>query len=329
MSRSTSRSVLLNPWSPSALAPIQAPINPRFLALVDPASDFSPGVYNPRSLLKLLILTHYGREGMPVKHQNQVSIATLRPLVLAALFLVGGFLHAAPLAISWHGQSFFEVVTSSGARLVIDPHAIENYGRRSVKADVVLLSHRHTDHNRLEAIENATQAKVLEGLKAAGPGGRGVFNPVDEKIKDIRVRNIACFHDTVQGMKRGLNSIWVIEADGLRIAHLGDLGHTLDAAQLRELGNVDVVMVPVGGVYTLNGLDAKKVVEQIKPTRFTIPMHYGTRVYSDLLGPDAFLGEFEEAQIQRVKGNSIQVDASQKAGAMKVEVLGFEPAAVP
>lgn len=264
-----------------------------------------------------------------MKHQTKLASATFRPFALAALFFWGGFLHGEPLTISWHGQSFFEVVTSQGSRLVIDPHAIENYGRRSVKADVVLLSHRHTDHNRLEAIENAMQAKVLEGLKAAGLGGRGAFNPVDAKIKDIRVRNIACFHDAVQGMKRGLNAIWVIEADGLRVAHLGDLGHALDGTQLRELGSVDVLMVPVGGVYTLNGLDAKKVVDQIKPTRFTIPMHYGTRVYSDLLGPDAFLGEFEDSQIQRVRGNSLQVDASKRAGAMKVEVLGFEPAPAP
>ena len=71
---------------------------------------------------------------------------------LVGLLLAGGHLFAAPLAITWHGQSFFEIVTSSGLRVAIDPHAIENYGRRSVKADLVLLSHRHTDHNRLESI---------------------------------------------------------------------------------------------------------------------------------------------------------------------------------
>lgn len=236
---------------------------------------------------------------------------------------------AGPTTISWHGQSFFEVVSPSGVRVALDPHAIESYGRRSMKVDAVLLSHRHTDHNRMDPIENAMQVKVLEGLKPAGPGGRAVFHPVDEKIRDVRVRDISCFHDSVQGMKRGLNAIWVIEIEGLRIAHLGDLGHLLDAAQLRDLGQVDVLMIPVGGVYTLNGLDAKRVVDQIKPTRFVIPMHYGTKVYSDLLGPDAFLGEFEDNQIQRIKGNSLKVDPVEKNAGLKVGVLGFEPAGIP
>lgn len=255
--------------------------------------------------------------------------SSIRFALLAVIWLVpcSGAAFAGPLSITWHGQSFFEIVTSAGVRIAIDPHAIENYGRRSVKADLVLVSHRHTDHNRMESIENAMQVKVLEGLKAAGPGGRAAFNPVDEKFKDVRVRDIATFHDNQQGMKRGLNSIWVIEADGLRIAHLGDLGHLLDQAQLRELGQLDVVLIPVGGVYTLNGLDAKKVVDQLKPARCTIPMHYGTKVYNDLLGPDAFLGEFEEASIHRLKGNTLKIDPSEKPSGMRVEVLGFDPGA--
>lgn len=262
--------------------------------------------------------------------KNTVSAGAIR-LLASLVFLAGANseLLAGPVAISWHGQSFFEVVSSGGVRLALDPHAIESYGRRSMKVDAVLLSHRHTDHNRMDPIENPMQVKVLEGLKAAGPGGRAVFNPVDEKIKDVRVRDISCFHDAVQGMKRGLNTIWVIEMDGLRIAHLGDLGHQLDPAMLRELGQVDVLMVPVGGVYTLNGLDAKKVVDQIKPTRFVIPMHYGTRVYSDLLGPDAFLGEFEDNQILRIKGQTLKVDPAEKNPSMKVGVLGFEPVGMP
>jgi len=234
---------------------------------------------------------------MPVACKNAVSAGAIR-LLASLVFLAGANseLLAGPVAISWHGQSFFEVVSSGGVRLALDPHAIESYGRRSMKVDAVLLSHRHTDHNRMDPIENPMQVKVLEGLKAAGPGGRAVFNPVDEKIKDVRVRDISCFHDAVQGMKRGLNTIWV---------------------------------VPVGGVYTLNGLDAKKVVDQIKPTRFVIPMHYGTRVYSDLLGPDAFLGEFEDNQILRIKGQTLKVDPAEKNPSMKVGVLGFEPVGMP
>ena len=262
--------------------------------------------------------------------KRMVSQSAKRLIVILGLLAgINRHLLAGPTTITWHGQSFFELVTPGGVRLALDPHAIESYGRRSLKVDVVLLSHRHTDHNRMDSIENAMQVKVMEGLKPAGPGGRTVFNPVDEKIKDVRVRDISCFHDSVQGMKRGLNSIWVIEVEGLRIAHLGDLGHLLDAPQLQELGRVDVLMIPVGGVYTLNGLDAKRVVDQIKPTRFVIPMHYGTRVYADLLGPDAFLGEFEDSQILRIKGNTLSLEPGKKNEGFKVGLLGFEPAGKP
>ena len=91
-------------------------------------------------------------------------------------------------------------------------------------------------------------------------------------------------------MVRGRNGIWVIEMDGLHIVHLGDLGHMLTDEQLKEIGPVDVLMIPVGGIYTLNGTDAKKVIEQLKPKRYIIPMHYGIpKVFEDLLPLDEFL----------------------------------------
>jgi len=113
-------------------------------------------------------------------------------------------------------------------------------------------------------------------------------------VKNVRLYSVGTYHDNVQGVSRGLNSVTVIEADGFRIAHLGDLGHELSASQLKQIGEVDVLMVPIGGVYTLNGTDAKKVVEQIKPRFAIVPMHYGIKgVYEDLLTADEFLEEQE------------------------------------
>jgi L-ascorbate metabolism protein UlaG (beta-lactamase superfamily) len=186
------------------------------------------------------------------------------------------------------------------------------YRRREFKADAVLITHYHTDHYSTEPISNAKSAKWLFGLKNKdGVEGNRRFDEfanLDVKVKDVRVRSIGSYHDNLQGMMRGKNSIFVLDVDGLRIVHLGDLGHKLSAAQLKKLGQVDVLMVPVGGSYTLNGSEAKEVVAQVKPRRYIVPMHYGTKVYQLLVGPDEFLDEVDEKRIKRFKHNELTVD---------------------
>src|SRR5438105_15753621 len=93
----------------------------------------------------------------------------------------------------------------------------------------------------------------------------------------------------MEGLARGKNSVFIIDVDGWRVCHLGDLGHELDLKLLKQIGQVDVLMVPVGGIYTLNGAEAKKVVEQIKPKEYIFPMHYGTKIFDDILPVDEFL----------------------------------------
>src|SRR5262245_49126392 len=178
---------------------------------------------------------------------------------LAVLVLAASFQADKPgkVEIRWHGQSFFEVRTSKGTRIVLDPHAIEAYGRKSVEADLVLLSHLHTDHTRLDVISNRNRKEVF-GLKPVGK--RWDWNLLDETFRDVRFRTVGVYHDTVQGMERGKNAVFILEVDGLKIVHLGDLGHRLTPEQVRDIGPVDVLMVPVGGIYTLNGGEAKQVV---------------------------------------------------------------------
>jgi L-ascorbate metabolism protein UlaG (beta-lactamase superfamily) len=236
--------------------------------------------------------------------------------VLAALVLCAG---AAPaparekkLLIRWHGQSFFEIVTSAGTRIVLDPHALEAYGRKQVKADLVLMSHLHDDHTRREPIENAQKAKFLNALKA-GEQRAAEYNVVDEKFEDVHIRTLGTYHDAMSGMQRGKNGVWILDVDGLRIVHLGDLGHLLSREQLAKLGTVDVLMIPVGGVYTINGLDAQKVVEQIKPRRCILPMHYGTLVYTDLLDLKYFLEDQEMGKEERFTGNELAIDPKAEA----------------
>jgi L-ascorbate metabolism protein UlaG (beta-lactamase superfamily) len=227
-----------------------------------------------------------------------------------------------PIKIRWHGQSFFELIAPNGARVVFDPHAIEAYGRKQMVADVVLISHPHTDHSRTEVVTNKDRARVIQGLKpATQPGRPAEFNPVEEEIKDLKIRNVLLYHDAMEGLVRGRNTAFIVEVAGVKIVHLGDLGHKLTREQIRQIGPVDVLMIPIGGVYTINGSEARDVVEQLQPKRMVIPMHYGTRVYEDLLGPEEFLDELPKEQIKKLPGNQVEIKPGDPVPAKPIYML--------
>ena len=249
-------------------------------------------------------------------------------LTLVAILAISAGASAGEIKIAWYGQSMFLIVTPKGTRIVLDPHNLESYRQVTpIKADLILMSHLHTDHTRLEQIENAKTAKQVNALKASGPGGAVVdWNEVDEKFKDVRYQSIPTYHDAASGLTRGKNGCWVVDIDGIRIVHLGDLGHTLKPAQIKKFGKVDVLMVPVGGVYTLNAIDGFKVVQQLDPKRHIIPMHYGTIVYDDLLPIKYFTDEVKEASIPIVNFKPrewLKIDTAVAPKAVDVVVLNF------
>lgn len=245
-------------------------------------------------------------------------------LLLAFLvaFLLGSTAAAEPgkTILRWHGQSFFEVESSKGTRIVFDPHAIEAFGRREVNADLILLSHLHDDHTQTGVIVNAAQAKVIHGLK--GMGRKTDWVVVDEPFKDVRVRSVGVYHDTVEGMERGKNTVFILEVDGLRIVHLGDLGHVLSEKDVKRIGSVDVLLIPVGGVYTINGSEAKKVVEQLKPKKYIVPMHYGVKGYDNLLTAEEFLDEQPNAK--KFLGNKLTIEPDFKPAVPVVAILDWK-----
>src|SRR5262249_18706983 len=120
------------------------------------------------------------------------------------------------------------------------------------------------------------------------------------------------FHDDNQGMDRGKNGVMIVEADGLHFVFLGDLGHVLTREQVEKIGPVDVLFIPVGGVYTINGSEAKKVVEQLKPRQYVLPMHYGTAVFKDVLPPDEFLEDQKKANIRKLETNQLTIETTFK-----------------
>jgi L-ascorbate metabolism protein UlaG (beta-lactamase superfamily) len=200
------------------------------------------------------------------------------------------------LTVSWHGQSFFSVRSTKGTLFVFDPHQIPEYGKvEPMRPDVIMMSHNHNDHTQAIIFDNVKEKgdsapKIIRGVIGGG-GARETWNEVDENIKDLHIYTVGAYHDEVKGMKHGLTAIFIVEVDGWRICHLGDLGHELTPKMLKAIGPVDVVMVPCGGIYGLNGIDARRVIDQLKPKQYIFPMHIGNARYDELLPVDEFIDD--------------------------------------
>lgn len=166
------------------------------------------------------------------------------------------------MLLTHHGHSEFLIETKDGYRILTDPFdAHVGYPMRDVPCDAALVSHGHGDH---AYVSKAVGARVIDK-----PGKTTL-------TEGVAVTGIPSFHDDAQGAKRGGNIIFMIEADGLRVAHLGDLGQWEDA-YTAALGDIDVLLVPVGGFYTIDAAQAAAIVRALNP-RVTIPMHYATAV---------------------------------------------------
>lgn len=155
------------------------------------------------------------------------------------------------MKLIWHGHSCFSVETG-GYTVVFDPYAdgsVPGYPPLRLEADAVYCSHGHHDHNARELV-------TLSG-----------------RTCPVRVETIGCFHDDRHGLLRGKNTVHILESEGLRIAHLGDLGHMLKGAQLDALRGLDALLIPVGGYYTIDAQTAKQLADALSP-RVVIPMHY-------------------------------------------------------
>lgn len=225
------------------------------------------------------------------------------------------------LTIRWFGQSFFQLETGDDTKIVIDPHLMPEFGRPTCEADLVLISHEHDDHNQIEALTKSQKAKVIHGLTTKGK--RLDWNKVDEKFKNIRIQTVKSYHDAEDGLKRGKNSIFVIETDGLRIVHLGDLGHILEKEQIEAIGKVDILMIPIGGIFTINGEKAKEVVKQLKPRLYILPMHYGTSTLSSLQDPEEFI-EGEKNVRKLTDGNTLRVPFDLKLDNPTIVLMNWE-----
>ena len=190
------------------------------------------------------------------------------------------------MIITWYGHSCFLVETDEGS-VVFDPYepgSVPGLTLPPLSADAVICSHGHGDHNYAEAVS------ILD----AG--------------RKLSFRQIPCKHDSVGGRLRGENRITAFTAENMRVAHLGDLGHLLTDAQRRELGEVDILMIPVGGFFTSDAGQAYETVSAIRP-KIVIPMHYrkGSVGYKVIGKVDPFLKYFPKESIRFLETPSVEI----------------------
>ncbi|MGE5573513.1 MAG: MBL fold metallo-hydrolase [Bacteroidota bacterium] len=230
--------------------------------------------------------------------------------VVAAGCLAGGAARAAfpgEITVRWLGHACFLITSPRGVRILTDPFdSTVGYPVPQAEADVVTSSHDHFDHNHVSAARG--NPTVLKG------NGRYEKN-------GVKIYPVASFHDTEQGAKRGPNTIFVMEVDGVRLVHMGDIGHDLSRHQLEDMGRVDVLFVPVGGTYTIDAAAARRLVEATSP-RVVIPMHYKTAaVQMPIAGVDMFLRGLDN--VVRCDSNEVRLSAASLPKATTVYVLDY------
>ena len=204
------------------------------------------------------------------------------------------------MKITWLGHACF-LLESEGYRVILDPcKGVPGVKDTAGEADAVYCSHGHFDHCHTDEIRIAQ-------------GG----------ISPFTVKEIASFHDDANGAKRGGNTIRTLTAEGITVVHLGDLGHTLSAEQVAAIGKCDVLLIPVGGTYTLDIAQAKQVAEQVSP-RVIVPMHYrrGEMGFDVLQTVEEFAAQYDAQSVHYLNDNTMEVteELLKRGGVVVLEI---------
>lgn len=193
------------------------------------------------------------------------------------------------MTITWLGHSCFKIQDKE-VTIVTDPYDPSiGFKLPRLSADIVTVSHNHYDHNNTAAVR---------GVAEKGPFI--ISTPGEYEIKGVFVYGIPFWHDKSEGKERGQNIVYRIEVDGISVAHLGDLGHTLTEEQAAKLDGVDILLIPVGGKYTIGASEAVEIVSELEP-RVIIPMHYkipGLKI--DIDSVDKFLKEMGAGRVEKM-----------------------------
>lgn len=212
------------------------------------------------------------------------------------------------MKINWNGHSSFTIVAADGTTIVTDPYEPGAFGGGisyhpiDAEPDIVTISHDHDDHNYTA-------------------GFKGDFVEVRDsgEFKGIKFEGFDSFHDENRGRDRGDNKILIFTVDDIRICHMGDLGHNLNDAEMEALGEVDILLVPIGGFYTIDFNVATDIIERLRP-KITIPMHFKTEKCGFPIAEiEAFTEEKENVQF--IDTDAIELEADKLPGMPEIKVL--------
>lgn len=212
------------------------------------------------------------------------------------------------MKLKYLGHASFLATASDGTAVVMDPYRAGAFGNAlrhapvRVSADVVLISHSHDDH----AYTGDIQGKPTV-----------INRPGSHKVKGIEFRGTATFHDSSGGSERGSNIIFCFTMDGVGICHCGDLGHVLSESEVKSIGPVDVLLLPVGGFFTVDADAATRVMEQLKP-KITVPMHFKTPKVDFPIAP---VDDFLRGKPNVRKSNSSEVEITPQSLPAEPEIL--------
>lgn len=212
------------------------------------------------------------------------------------------------MKIKWLGHSSFLIESEREIKIITDPFD-ETLGYRlpRIKVNIVTVSHEHFDHNYVRGVKGRTV--VFKGL-------------VNRESHKMEFKGISSYHDSVYGGQRGLNTIFVIKADGLKLCHLGDLGHILNPDKLAEIGLVDILFIPVGGFYTIDSSHATQIIKDIKP-KIAIPMHYKTEAIKFPIDPvEVFLSDKDN--VKRLESSEFEITEDTLPENTQIYVLQYE-----
>jgi L-ascorbate metabolism protein UlaG (beta-lactamase superfamily) len=207
--------------------------------------------------------------------------------------------------IVWYGHSCFRL-RGRNVAIVTDPYPPTLGPRLKLDADIITVSHGHDNHNHVGGV--GKQPFVVQG-------------PGEYEVSGVTILGVPTFHDAQNGSERGRNTVYMIDVDDVKVCHLGDVGHALDAGQLERLGNIDVLLVPVGGGATLDASKGAEVVRQVEP-RYVVPMHYALPAVKLELQPvERFLQEMGVAESEAQPKLTVHATSSPSEGDTKIVVL--------
>ncbi len=201
------------------------------------------------------------------------------------------------MKLRYLGHSCFEITTAKGVKIVTDPYQGVGYElEKGLQADIVTLSHGHFDHNYAAGVRAPIVIENLDGYRNG----------------EITIEGVACYHDERQGALRGKNIAYKISADGFTVCHMGDIGEECSQSLVERLGKIDILLIPVGGTYTVDAGGAKKYADALQP-KVLIPMHYKPLDGSlDITGIEPFLRLYERGEITPIPSGVLNLDGKTK-----------------